>query len=398
MRNAIVFLRRARKRRAAGFGEEAMDEFRPFLMERMMSRFEQAVDYNLSESGVHPVLLRELLGQDPEATERLLATELNYPHVNGIPELRENAALLYDGATADNILTTVGAAEANYLAVRTLLAPGDEIAILLPNYMQIWGIAHNHGLKVNEFHLREEQDWALDLDELERAVTPATRAVAVCNPDNPTGHVMSQAEMEAVVRAAERVGAWILADEVYAGVERVGDETTPSFYGRYDKVLAMGSMSKAYGLPGLRLGWIAGPPETLDAIWARHEYIALSATMLSNKLAALALSPEVRPRLLRRARDYVRGGFSVLQAWMERHGETFRLVPPQAAAIAFARYRLEIGSTELAERLRKEKSVLLVPGDHFGMDHFLRISFGLPEEYLLPALDRIRELIVELGG
>ena len=264
--------------------------------------------------------------------------------------------------------------------------------------MQIWGIAHNHGLRVNEFHLREERGWALDLDELERAVTPETRAVAVCNPDNPTGHVMDETEMEAVVRAAGRVGAWILADEVYAGVERLTEETTPSFYGRYDRVLAMGSMSKAYGLPGLRMGWVAGPPATLDEIWARHEYVALSATMLSNKLTALALSPEVRPRLIQRAREYVRAGFSLLEIWLEQHGDTFELVPPQAAAIAFPRYRLEINSTELAERLRREKSVLVVPGDHFGMDHFLRISFGLPEELLLPALARIRELIVELGG
>jgi len=375
-----------------------MAAFQPFLMERMMSRFEQAVDYNLSESGVHPVLLRELVQQDPQALERLLAADLNYPHVNGLPELRENVALLYDGATAGNVLVTVGAAEANYVTTRALLSAGDEIAFMLPNYMQIWGIARNHGLRVNEFRLREERGWALDLDELERAVTPATRAISVCNPNNPTGHVLSAAEMDAVVRAAERVGAWILADEVYAGTERLTDETTPSFYGRYDRVLAMGSLSKAYGLPGLRIGWVAGPPKTLDEIWARHEYVTISATMLSNRLAALALSPQVRPRLIRRAREFVRGGYSVLQGWLDRHGETFRLVPPQAAAIAFPRYELEIGSSDLAERLRREKGVLLVPGEHFGMDRFLRINFGLPEERLVPALDRVRELLDELRG
>ena len=375
-----------------------MDRFQPFVMERMMSRFEQEVEYNLSESGVHPVLLRELLGQDAEALERLLATELNYPHVNGIPALRENIARLYRGATADNVLVTVGAVEANYITTRTLLAPGDELAVMLPNYMQIWGIAQNHGLRVNEFHLREERDWALDPDELDQAVTPATRAIAVCNPNNPTGHVLTESEMDAVVRAAERVGAWILADEVYAGAERRAEEPTPSFCGRYDRVLAIGSLSKAYGLPGLRIGWVAGPRATLDEIWARHEYTTISASMLSNRLAALALSPQVRPRLIRRAREYVRGGFSVLRGWLERHGETFRLVPPQAAAIAFPRYDLEIGSTALAERLRMEKSVLVVPGDHFGLDRFLRINFGLPEERLVPALERIRELIDELGG
>jgi aspartate/methionine/tyrosine aminotransferase len=137
----------------------------------------------------------------------------------------------------------------------------------------------------------------------------------------------------------------------------------------------MGSMSKAYGLPGLRIGWVVGPADTLDEIWARHEYTTISATMLSNKLAAIALSPEVRPRIIQRTRDYIRRGYPVLQQWMESHKDTFRFIQPQAAAITFVRYNLDINSTDLIERLRREKSVLIVPGDHFGMDHFVRISF-----------------------
>jgi aspartate/methionine/tyrosine aminotransferase len=176
----------------------------------------------------------------------------------------------------------------------------------------------------------------------------------------------------------------------------VADEQTPSFFGRYDKVLAMGSMSKAYGLPGLRIGWVVGPADTLDEIWARHEYTTISATMLSNKLAAIALSPEVRPRIIQRTRDYIRRGYPVLQQWMESHKDTFRFIQPQAAAITFVRYNLDINSTDLIERLRREKSVLIVPGDHFGMDHFVRISFGLPHDYLTAALNRIHDLIVEL--
>jgi aspartate/methionine/tyrosine aminotransferase len=192
------------------------------------------------------------------------------------------------------------------------------------------------------------------------------------------------------------VGAWILADEVYRGATRISDEENPSFYGRYDRVLAVGSMSKAYGLPGLRLGWIVAPAATIDEIWARHEYTTISATMLSNKLAAIALSPGVRPRLLKRTREYIRQGYPLLQGWMDSHPDTFSLTAPDAGAIAFVRYHLDVNSTEFAERLRREKSVLLVPGDHFGLDHLLRISFGLPHDYLLPALDRIHELVVDL--
>lgn len=373
-----------------------MPEFQPFLMERMMSRFEQDVEFNLSESGVHPVVLGELLGDDPGASKRLLSIDLNYPHVNGIPELRANIAALYEGAVPANVLVTVGAAEANYITIRTLLSAGDEIAVMLPNYMQIWGIARNHGLKIREFHLIEEKGWGLDLDELQRAVTGRTKLIAVCNPDNPTGAILTAAEMDAVVAAAGRVGAWILADEVYAGAERLTDEQTPSFFGRYDRVVAVGSLSKAYGLPGLRIGWVVAPPDLVDEIWARHEYVTISATMLSNRLAAIALSPEVRPRIIRRARDFIRRGYPVLERWMAGHGGTFRLTPPAAAAITFVRYHLDINSTLFTERLRREKSVLIVPGDHFGMDRFVRISFGLPHDYLVPALERIHELVMEL--
>jgi aspartate/methionine/tyrosine aminotransferase len=373
-----------------------MSEFQPFLMERMMSKFEQDVAYNLSESGVHPISLRDLLANDPKRINHLLATDLNYPHVNGTPELRQNIARLYDGATPDNVLVTVGAAEANYITTHTLLSAGDEIVIMLPNYMQIWGIAKNHGFHIKTFHLREDRGWAPDLDELNDLVSADTRLIAVCNPNNPTGYVLTEAEMDKIVAIADRVGAWILADEVYSGAERVTDEQTPSFYGRYDKVVAVGSMSKAYGLPGLRLGWVVGPVDTIDEIWARHEYVTISATTLSNKLAAVALSPKMRPRILQRTRNYIRQGYPILQQWMKGHKNTFSLIPPQAAAIAFIRYHLDINSTQLMERLLREKSVLIVPGDHFGMDHFVRISFGLPPDYLTAALDRIHQLIAGL--
>jgi len=379
-------------------GKEIMSEFQPFEMERWMSLYEQDVQYNLSESGVHPLSLRELLADHPAMIEELLDTEINYPHVNGIPALRENIALMYDGATADNVLVTTGAIEANYNTIRSMLSPGDQIAVMLPNYMQIWGLAKNHGLDLRTFSLDETAGWKIDESSLNEAVTDKTKLIAVCNPNNPTGHIMTDKEMGAVVSVAERVGAWILADEVYTGAERETDEQTPSFYGRYDKVIATGSMSKAYGLPGLRIGWAVAPVDTIDGIWARHEYTSLSATMLSNKLAALALSPEVRPRIIQRTRDYIRRGYPVLERWMENHPGMFTLTPPQAAAIAFVHYNIEENSTQLIERLRSEKSVLIVPGDYFGIDRHVRISYGLPHEYLTEGLDRIHQLITQPGS
>jgi aspartate/methionine/tyrosine aminotransferase len=373
-----------------------MPAFQPFAMERYMSAWEQEVEFNLSESGVHPMLLSELLDLKDGSLEELLATDINYAHANGRPELRENIARMYDGATADNVLVTVGAIEANYNTLRTLLCKGDEVVIQLPNYMQVWGVAKNHDYQVRTFTLLEEKDWAPDLNALEDMVTANTRLIAVCNPNNPTGRIFTEPEMDAIVRMAEKAGAWILADEVYAGVEQRTDEQTPSFYGRYDRVLAVGSMSKAYGLPGLRTGWVVGPQEIIDQIWARHEYNTLSATMLSNKLAALALSEEVRPHVRKRARDYVRKGFPILKEWMSRQNGNLRCVPPDAAAIAFIKYDLDINSTDLVMKLIKEQSVMVVPGDHFGLDGYLRVSYGLPEEYLLGGLDRISSVLSKL--
>ena len=374
-----------------------MTEFLPFEMERVMCKWENVVDYNLSESGVHSLTVEELV-EDQGVVKQLLNMPLNYPQGNGIIELRENIAALYPGATPDNALVTVGGAEANFDTIQALVAPGEEMVMMLPNYMQIWGVAKNFGITVKEFHLREERGWAPDLDELAEVVSDKTKLIAVCNPNNPTGYILTGEEMEAIMAVAERVGAWILSDEVYTGAERLTDTETPSFWGKYDKSLCTNSLSKAYGLPGLRIGWVAGPADTVDDIAMRHEYVTIGASMLSNHLAGYALSPEVRPRLIQRARTYVRRGYPILDAWLEGHEGLFSVVPPQAAAIAYVQYHMDINSTELIMRLIEEHSVLIVPGDQFGMDHYLRISHGLPEDRLRAGLDRIDEGIKELQG
>jgi aspartate/methionine/tyrosine aminotransferase len=366
--------------------------FVPFDLERRQSLWENLVEYNITESGVHPLTIRELV-KDPKVLEEIMSLELNYPQTNGTVELRQAIAHWYPGATHENVHVTIGCAQANFTTLMTVLQPGDEIAVMLPNYMQIWGIAQNYGFPARTFTLKEETGWGLDLDELDRAVTKQTRLIAVCNPNNPTGHILTEDEMDAVVDCAKRSGAWLLADEVYAGAERLTDEVTPSFWGRYDKVLAMGSMSKAYGLPGLRVGWVVAPKEIAEAIWSRQDYITISATMLANKLAAYALSPQVRPRILERTRKYIRAGYANFECWCEEQGERISFVPPQAAAIAFVRYHLDVNSTELSNRLVKEKNVLVVPGDNFGLDHHLRLSYGLSADYLNEALNRLSQVM-----
>ena len=372
-----------------------MSAFQPFVMEQMMSEWENVVDVNLSESGVHPMTLGELLAMDGREPNDLAGVGMFYPQANGTVELREAIAALYPGATADDVLVTVGAAEANYLAITTFLEPGDEVVIVLPNYMQVWGVARNRGCRVREVYLDVARDWALDTNALDEAVSADTKMICVVNPNNPTGRIMDEAEMTAVVAAPERSGAWLLADEVYRGAERERDET-PSFHGRYDKVLAQGSMSKAYGLPGLRVGWTVGPAKAVADMWRRHEYTTIATTMLSNHLTATALSPRVRPQILARTRMLLKGGYGLLGEWLSEQDGVFTGTPPDAAAITFLKYDLPIGSIEWMEQLPDQQSVLVVPGDHFGLEKHIRLSFALPEPELMDGLGRISESVREL--
>jgi len=364
------------------------------MLEREMGIWEHQVEFNLSESGVHPMTTNELFGEDPNLIQEFLAVELNYPPTNGELELREHIAATYSGASADDVIVTSGAAQANFTSILTTLDPGDEIVVMLPNYMQVFGVAKNLGLDVKTFSLREELGWGFDIGEFQDAVSKNTKLIAVCNPNNPTGHTMTDEERKAVINAAAQAGAWILSDEVYAGAEHNTDVVTPSFWGQYDRVLAIGSMSKAYALPGLRLGWVVANPEMAEAIWARQDYVTICPTVLANKLAAYALSPDVRARILTRTREYARNGFANLQRWVDEHTDLLSVVPPSAAAIGFVRYNRQINSGELVNRLIHEQQTYVVPGDHFGMDHYLRISYGLSDDYVKEALRRIYQTIV----
>ena len=361
-----------------------------FKMERMQSTWENVVAYNLSESGVHPLTLREFLS--PAEIEDLARTPLGYTQSNGTEELRDRIRAFYPGLGQGGVLVTAGSSEANFLLMWSLIERGDEVVFELPNYMQMWGLMRGFGAKVRPLRLREELGWQPDLDELGKVVTPKTKIIVVTNPNNPTGSVLSEASMAAIVSRADKVGAWIVADEVYQGAELSGVRTK-SFFGMYDKVLAVNGLSKAYGLPGLRIGWIAGPEEVISKTWPYHDYTTISPSAMSDRLAAKVLTPDVRERILGRTRGILNANFPVLDRWLKAQEGLFSFRPPDAGAICYARYGLKINSTELVERLIREKSVLVVPGDHFEMDGYLRFGYGPEEGYLLAALDRVADTL-----
>jgi aspartate/methionine/tyrosine aminotransferase len=366
-----------------------------FELERVQSIYENTVEYHLTESGCHPLTLSELL--TAEQLHELNATVLGYGQTNGPIPLRERIAALYERQTVDNVLVTNGSSEANFVACHSLLEAGDEVVMMVPNYMQIWGIVEEMGAVPKAFHLCEENQWAPDLTELRGLVNDRTKMIAVCNPNNPTGYTLSGDEMREIVEIAESVGAWVYSDEVYRGAELDGVEI-PSFMGMSDRSMVNGGLSKAYALPGLRLGWLAGPERTIADSWAYHDYTSITAGILSNRIAEVALSPEVRPKILERNRSMLRSNLQVMLDWLATYGDLFHFVPPKAGGMAFMRYHLDINSTELSEWLRTAKSVFILAGDCYGMDHYFRVGIGAEKGTLIEGLSRIRDAFKQRFG
>lgn len=370
-----------------------------FALERFQSIWENRVAWNLSESGVHPLRVSELVNTTADH-DALLELELGYPQTNGTIALRELIAAIYPGATHDHVQVTNGGSEANCVLLMRLVERGDEVVFMTPNYMQAAGLARALGAAVRPWPLRESGEgdaarWAPDLDELRRLVSPATRAIVVCNPNNPTGARLTSGELDEICGIAGGVGAWVVADEIYRGAEREADDT-PTVWGRYERAIVSSGLSKAYGLPGLRIGWVVAPPSLISDVWAVHDYTTIAPGGINDRLARIALDPGRRETLLARARGIIRTNYPLVRRWIEKQ-DGLTHIAPEAGAIVFVRHPHPGPSSQLAERLREERSVLLAPGDFFGMDGYLRIGFGAEPIYLESALTIVGEFLRSAG-
>ncbi len=365
-----------------------------FEMERMQSTWENVVEMDLSESGVRPVSLREL-GEMGLDLETILNTPLGYSQSNGTIPLRESLAATDPGATPDHIEVTNGTSEANYLLALTLIRAGDEVAFQVPNYMQYWGLPKSLGAQVNTFRLRIDQDWEPDWDEFERAVNPRTRLVYLSNPNNPSGSVLSAEAMRRIVARCEQVGAHLLADEVYQGAEIDGPRT-PSFWGMSDRVIVTSGLSKAYGIPGVRIGWIVAPKAVVSECWTQHDYLTIGPNKISDMVARVAV--ENREKLYARTRAILQHNLPIVREWAESFSGFLTFREPRAGALCLMRYASSTPSYPLCERIRVNQSVLIVPGAQLGLEGFLRVWLGGKPEFLREGLRRIGiELRIEWG-
>jgi len=275
---------------------------------------------------------------------------------------------------------TNGSAEANFISILTHLSAGDELIYMIPNYLQIQGIARAIGVDVKPIWLKEKLNWNFDLNELESLITNKTKMIAVCHPNNPTGSVLPDEQINAIISIAEKNGIIVLADEVYRGAELNGVECSSFIETEYENVIVNSGLSKAYGFPGLRIGWTVGNSSYIHQAWSTKDYTSIAPGRLSDVMATKILNYDFRQNMLARTRSVLRQNLDIMQDWVATYNGQFNFILPQA-------YSFNVNSTELVERIRDEQSVLLVAGDWYGMDNYLRFGYGTKRNSLIKALE-----------
>ena len=372
--------------------------FETFALERWMTRWETAVEYDLAESGIKPITVGELLAYDGEdALNQLLDIPLGYSEARGTQALREALAVLYRATTPDNILVTTGAIEANFLLFTVLVEPGDRVVVVDPAYQQLQSVPRGLGADVRLWRLRPENQFRYDLDELDELVGDSTRLIVINSPHNPTGSVLTQAELERVYATAERVGATVLSDEAYRWLELPGREP---FAGPIrdlgERGISVGTLSKPFGLPGLRLGWMAAPEEVVQACWSQRDYVSLSPAKVSDFLAQIALRH--RFRIAERTRAIAQQNLATLERWIAEREGVVDWVAPRGGLLGLLHYHLDVPSLELADRLAEEASVMLAPGAAFGYEQYLRIGLGADPTLFRTGLARAAKVFEDVAA
>jgi len=352
----------------------------PFRIERYYERYEFTTRYMLSSSDCESRSIGDLLDLEPDARDRMLGLRLGYTESAGAPDLRRAIAAAYDTIDPDEVVVATCAEEAIFLVYHALLGPGDRALVETPCYESALQLARSTGAEVAEWHRAFVQGWAYDLDALGRRLTPGTRLLYVNQPHNPTGTLMGASTFESLIGMVQERGIRLFSDEVYRGLEYAPGDRLPAACDRDRRAVSLGSVSKSYGLPGLRIGWIASHDEALRrrVIDLKH-YTTICASAPSEALAALALSHG--PELLDRNREIVRANLDLLDGFLARHAATFDWVRPLAGPIGFPRVTGAGDVDALCARLAAA-GVLLLPGSVYEEPDHVRLGFGranLPE-------------------
>jgi aspartate/methionine/tyrosine aminotransferase len=350
-------------------------EIAPFAIEHFYARYEFAAQHMLSSSDCESWSIDDLVALEPDAPDRLLALRLGYTEVPGSPELREAIAATYETVSPDDVLVLSCAEEGIFTLLHALLRTGDHAVVETPCYGSALEVARSTGAEVDRWQRRFADGWAHDLVELEAALRSGTRLLYVNTPHNPTGTQMPARVFDAVVEAASERRLVLFSDEVYRGLEHDPADRRPAVCDVYEHGVSLGSVSKTYGLPGLRLGWIATRDRALlKAIEALKLYTTICSSAPSELLAAIAVRN--REALIGRNLELVRRHLPLVAAVVDRRSELLSWVAPTAGPIGFPRVAPPADAAALCDDLVGRSSVLLLPGGVFGQPAHVRVGFG----------------------
>lgn len=348
----------------------------PFKVEIWMNEWENRCAYNLAETCVASITVDELLtlsGRTKDDLSELLDMKLTYGAITGSERLRSAIAALYAKQSIDDITITHGTIAANMLVHKALVEPGDHVVSVVPTYQQHYSIPASILAHVNTLMLRPEDEFLPDLERLRAMVKPNTKLIALTNPNNPTGALIEQPMLEAIVDIADSAGAYVLCDEVYRGTGQTGDGKSPSMADLYDKGISTAGMSKTFSLAGLRVGWVVAPPEVTEAILIHRDYDTISVGMINDHFAAIAI--ESADQILARSRDITRTNLAVLEEWIANEPRV-SWVKPRAGTTAMLKFDIPVSSREFCIDLLTTTGVMLTPGDAFDMEGYARIGYA----------------------
>jgi aspartate/methionine/tyrosine aminotransferase len=347
----------------------------PFAIERYYERWEFRAELMLSSSDCESRTVDDLLSLEPEARERLLALRLGYTEVPGSQELRSAVASCYEHTEAGDVLALAAAEEGIFLVYHALLDSSAHAVVETPCYGSALELARSTGASVSEWRRRYEDRWEHDVAALEGLLRPQTKIVYINTPHNPTGTQMRGEVFERVLELAAEREIVVLCDEVYRGLEHDGADRLPAACDHYARAISLGAVSKAHGLPGLRVGWLAGRSrEPMERIKELKLYTTICCSAPSELLVALALRHA--DRLIGQSRELLLANLPLLHAFLDRHGETFAWVAPGAGPIGFAHVSGVDDVTAWCERIAAEAGVLLLPGSVYGEPSHVRLGFG----------------------
>lgn len=368
-------------------------KIKEFGVEIWMNAYETKCQYNLAETCVESLTIEQLLdmaGKKESILAELLPLKMTYGAIEGSDRLRNVVASLYTQQTKDNVIITHGAIGANALIHETLVEPGDHVISVSPTYQQHYSIPESYGADVSILRLREENAFLPDLEELRGMVRPGTKLIAINNPNNPTGSLMDRQLLEQIVEIARSVGAWLLCDEVYRGIDQEGDGFTVSIADLYEKGISTASMSKAFSLAGLRLGWIAGPVEVIHAVSIHRDYNTISVGMLDDHFACIAL--ENKDKILARNQEITRTNLALLDAWVAKEPKV-SYVKPKSGTTALLKIDVDMSSRDFCIRLLDAKGVMFTPGSALDIEGYVRIGYANNTEVLKAGLEKVSEFL-----